>query len=296
VSVLIGLRMNFRRTFLAAIALGTVGCAALPSNSFGGCLDKTADGTDCGIIQGDAGADAMPLPWDAAVPDAVGAGLVARSHLCGPECSPDDPLACVGDAGGDAASDACRVVLGAGQQTSTTCASAGDGTDGASCTSGADCAPGFECVGTGTCRHYCCDDSQCTTMTVNNGGYNTYFCDVANERAASGAVVPVCLVVQSCYPLKAEQCSAGQACTIVEIDDGKSLVATCDDVGDAKLGDSCETTHCAAGFACIGNIGERTCQQLCDSQNPCPANSATPNCNTKSPALAPFNGVGICGP
>ena len=216
--------------------------------------------------------------------------------LCGGKCSPDNALSCAGDAG-DASGESCRIVLGAGQQTEATCSKAGAGGDGASCTSGADCAAGYECVGTGTCRHYCCDDIECSKLTQANQNYETYFCDVESEHASSGAVVPVCNVVQHCA-LFGDQCNAGEACTIVEIssnlagDGGLNvgLVATCDATGDAKLNDSCETAHCASGLACLGPVGQRTCQQLCDTQHPCPTNTS---CNTKSQALMQYK-VGIC--
>ena len=128
-------------------------------------------------------------------------------------------------------------------------------------------------------------------MTQNSTTYDTYFCDVAQERASSGAKVPVCNVVVHCSPLKGDQCGANEACTVVEINNGNNFVATCDALGTSKLGDSCETSHCADGFACIGAIGQRTCQELCDQQNPCPSNAT---CNMKSQALMQY-GVGICG-
>ncbi len=291
VSVFLDWNMTFRRTCLFAVALFAVGCAALPNGADDiTCL--TAD-ANCAIYPGDGSTDATfvdgGFPTDAGVATAP-----ARSGLCAGSCSPDDPKACVDpDAGADAATatESCRVVLGAGQKTEATCSKAGTGGDGASCTSGADCKPGFECVGTGTCRAYCCDDSVCTTMTTNNQSYETFFCDVASEHASSGAIVPVCNVVQHCA-LFTDQCNVGEACTIVEINSGSSLVATCDAVGDAKLNESCETAHCAAGFACIGTIGQRTCQQLCDTMHPCPTSSS---CNMKSQALMQYK-VGICGP
>lgn len=297
--------MTFRR--LVSIALlvggtGGAGCAALPDSASGPCLNSTRNG-ECGqLIQSDAGSDGAALDWDASgSADAGVATPLTRSALCGGACEPDEPLACVDDAGVDAGADddagdmgleSCRVVLGANQQTSTACGNAGQNTDGQSCNSGADCAPGFECVGTGTCRHYCCHDDACTTLTKDSGGYSTYFCDLATEHAASGAVVPVCSQVYKCTPF-VTQCPTDQTCTIVEIDGGSDYVATCDASGEGQAGDQCETQHCAANYACIGNIGSRTCQQLCDSVHKCSGTAAT--CNMQSPALAQFNGtVGVC--
>lgn len=264
------------------------------------CAGRANGGAEggCGLISGTdgGGADGYAVPWGDASLDAGAPAVLARDSLCAGDCSPDDPLACAGDAGADAdvpVTESCRVLLGVNQSRSAACATAGQGLDGASCTSGADCAPGFECVGNGTCRHYCCDDSACTTLSSTT--YDTYFCDVASEHASSGAIVPVCQVVKQCQLFGAEQCNAGQACTIVEIDNGNDIAVTCADVGGATLGQSCETTHCAAGYTCWGAIGERTCEKLCDDQNPCPTNSTTPNCNNKTPKLAQM-GVGVCGP
>jgi len=285
--------MILPRWLSAGLFLAVAGCAALPAGS-SLCANENGNG-DCGMIptpDGGAGGDGYAVAWDGGI-DAATPNATPRGNLCGSTCSPDDARACASDAGLDDAGElSCRVVLGAGQQTSSTCAKAGDGEDGASCTSGADCAPGFECVGTGTCRHYCCHDDACTALTNASQDYSTYFCDVESEHASSGAEVPVCAIVQSCLPLKGQQCGTDQTCTIVEIDNGKNFVATCDAVGDAKLGESCEVAHCAAGFACIGSIGSRKCQQLCDDGHPC---SGSATCNVQSPDLAQFNGtLGIC--
>ncbi len=287
--------MTFRRSLAAALFVGcsvVLGCAALPASN--GCYIA-----DC-AMQGDA---SIPDGYTQPGIDGGGSGDVgtptsnARLSLCGSQlpCMPDDTtdLCNATDAGlSDAALLACHVVLGSGQKTSEMCLAAGTGEDGASCTSGLDCASGFECVGNGTCRHYCCDDAVCTQMTKASTNNTAYFCDVAPEKAASGAKVPVCFQVSPCQPLATDQCYAGQTCTVVEVDNSTRLVATCDTMGTGVLGDSCETEQCADGFACIGATGQRTCQQMCDPQHPC---SGSLNCNTKSQALNSL-GVGVCGP
>jgi len=287
--------ISLRRSAVACLTGFVVGCAALPAADDLGCLNKaetTADG-GCGVITSDAAGATPEAGLDANSSDGALLAPETRQSLCGTACLPDEANACVEDAGSntdDAGLESCRVVLGANQTTSSMCVSAGQGGDGASCQSGADCSPGYECVGTGTCRHYCCHDDSCTTMTADSTTYDTYFCDVASEHASSGAKVPVCQVVVKCSPLTNDTCGPDQACTVVEINGGNDFVATCDAIGTAKLGDSCETTHCAAGLACFGTIGQRTCQQLCDDQNPCPSNAT---CNMKSQALMSF-GVGVC--
>jgi hypothetical protein len=292
VSVFLDAQMTFRRTLLALL-FGAVGCAALP-NVAGDDICATAD-ANCTIIPPDASSDASYFGDVTGANDAGAPAPLSRASLCGGSCSPDDPKAClVTDGGvGDAGLEACRVVLGVNQKTDTDCAKSGQGTEGASCTSGGDCAPGYECVGTGTCRRYCCDESTCGALSTS---YETYFCDVAQEHASSGAVVPVCNAVTKCQ-LFTDSCAMGEACTIVEIDNTTidagtttNYVATCDTLGDAKINDSCETQHCGLGLACIGPIGSRTCQELCDSQHPCPQSLS---CKTSSQALAQFK-VGVC--
>jgi hypothetical protein len=293
--------MTFHRLLSAglfALTLGGVGCAVLPDaiggdNTCGLRQSTSGDEGGCALIPaGDASADGQTLVWDAGL-EASGPNQLARSSLCGGGCVPDDSLACLED-GGDAASEGCRVVLGAGQQTSTECEKSGQGNDGDSCTSGSDCAPGFECVGTaGTCRHYCCEDDVCNALS--NGPYDTYFCDIAAEHAASGATVPICQLAKGCQLFGMDQCGAGQECTIVDPGGGKNFMAACVDVGDVTEGHSCETHHCAEGLACLGSVGKRTCQEICDEQHPCSPNSSEPNCNVKSPALADLSGAGVCG-
>jgi hypothetical protein len=293
VSVFFGLKqMTFRRTLLAlafASSFLVAGCAALPSLS-----DDIACPADssCTVIQPDASADASFYDVGPGN-EAGGPPTLARASLCEGSCAPDDVKACLLDGGfGDAGYQSCHVVLGVNQKTDTACGKSGQGGEGASCTSGGDCAPSYECVGTGTCRHYCCDESACGAL----GNYNNkYFCDIATEHAASGAVVPVCNAVAPCQ-LFSDTCGTGQTCTIVEIDTTTdagpttNYVATCDALGEAKTDDSCETQHCGPGLACIGPIGQRTCQELCDSQHPCPSSLT---CKMSSQALAQYK-VGVC--
>jgi len=285
--------MTLRGSMLTAALLCCVGCAILPVAAALECPDDAS----CGSA-------------DAGVPDGYTTGLdgsygdtgvytpSARSSLCATApCDPQSDTACTSaDAGdaSDAAPEACHMVV-EGQQTASMCLNAGTGTDGTSCTVNTQCAAGFECVanngdgGTvGTCRHYCCEDSPCTAMTDES---ITYFCDIATEVQPSSEKVPVCFVVSPCMPLgQGTQCYYGQVCTIVEIDNSKSLVATCDTEGTGALGDSCETEQCMSGMACIGATGQRTCQQLCNGDHPCPGSMT---CNMQSQALATFF-VGVC--
>lgn len=269
-------------------ALGVAGCAAVPI--FNGDLCSDAG---CNLPQADGGladgfiamSDAGPSP-DAALEVPARASLCSSTNTCK---QPDDPTNCTNTTDGgapmsdDASVEACRV----GSDDKLACTIAGTGENGASCTSASDCAPGYECVGAGTCRHYCCDDMACAVLGQQSS--QSFFCDVDVEKAAPTVSVPVCFEVQKCQPLGMNSCGMGQACTLVEINNGLELVATCDLAGNGVAGDSCETAHCADGYACIGSIGTRTCQQLCDYTHPC---SGSLTCDMKSSGS--FN-VGICG-
>jgi hypothetical protein len=275
--------MTFTRTLTTLLFASALGCAAIPFA--GDDIAECPDGS-CTVPSSDAGIDSLFNGYDSGLGD--GAVAAPRASLCGTQCNPDIATACMStsDAGpvvDDAAIDSCRMVA-AGQ---ATCVAAGTGDDGASCMSGADCAPGFECVGAGVCRHYCCTEDTCAALTASSN--STYFCDVAIEKGGySQLKVPVCAAAVACDLLSDNSyCPSGTTCTIVETEQNTSLkfIATCDTIGKGVNGDSCETAQCAAGFACIGQIGSRTCQQLCNASNPC-GGSAT--CNIT------LNMVGIC--
>ncbi len=282
--------MTFRRSMLTAALLCCVGCAVLPLEATLECPNDASCGSaDAGVPDG------YTTGLDGGYGDAMTPAANARSSLCVQKpCNPSDNTSCNAtvDGGvdaGDAAVEACHMVL-EDQQAAAMCLNAGTGTDGASCTTSTECAAGFECVGKGTCRHYCCSDDPCTTMT--NETTTAYFCDVATETAAPYLKVPVCFVQAPCMPLAPNQCYAysGETCTVVEVNGSMSLIATCDTVGTGGLGDSCETEQCQAGFACIGATGQRACVQLCNAGHNC---SGSMTCQA-SQALMPFN-VGYCG-
>jgi hypothetical protein len=274
--------MTLSRSLTAVLFAGICGCAAIPAvtDDIAPCDACTPPPFEGGTVDG------FPTGGDGGVEAAAPA---PRATLCGNTCDPDDSCKTLGDGGlpvSDASVLACRVIT----SEKASCVAPGTGGNGASCTSGADCETGYECIGSaggGTCRHYCCNDMACVSMTNASTTGEAFFCDIAVEKSAPLVNVPVCNVIQPCQPLMSNTCSSGQACTIVEVNNGTEFKATCDTVGKGVLGDDCETSQCAAGFACIGPSGARTCQQLCDSQNPCPGSL---NCNTKSQTF----GVGIC--
>jgi hypothetical protein len=132
-----------------------------------------------------------------------------------------------------------------------TCAPAGPGVDGASCSEGTDCAPGLECVGQGTCRHYCCAGNTACDLDE--------FCDIQPTTQNPGTMVPVCMPQTPCALLEEGACPSGEACQVVRENGATSCVT----VGPAHVGDDCDTDHCAAGLVCIGATGARRCYTLC---------------------------------
>jgi hypothetical protein len=238
--------------------------------------------------------------------DAVAPPFLSGNPLCNASeargCYPDlpaSPETCGADAGAVADADAgslgldsaapalaCRVRATGTNGASATCdpLGAGPGHDGDPCQKGADCGAGFECVGTtGQCRHYCCMADACTTASG-----HLSFCDVQPLAENAGTKVPACMPVQPCKLLDTNYCPQGQQCEIVRSDGTTSCVA----IGGATVGASCDGEHCAAGLTCIGNVGNRTCYQLChtDSSTDC---SAPLKCRTSVPTFQDPT-IGIC--
>ena len=272
----------------------------------------------CGPGQYDAGFDAPgpPLPYQGSPL----CGSPASVSACNPDETAGDAGAgsCQGQGDGDAAAPsdagtardgatdasattslACHVVPqgGSGGAVAPACLVGGAGQDGATCASGSDCAPGLECVGepgTGVCRHYCCDNACPTGSSVPDGGDagdagnvgRVPFCDIEPMSAYPGNAVPVCVEEPSCT-LFAPCATAALTCTIV---DAQGTTA-CIPVGSQQVGESCEEAHCKAGLTCWGAFPNRTCQELCDATNSCPAGQACTSNTVNFPA--PYT-AGIC--
>lgn len=188
------------------------------------------------------------------------------------------------DAGAVAPLLACHVTLpDAGAVAAPECLPAGQGKNGASCKTSVECASGFECVGdsmnAGICRQYCC---------VNACDDNS-FCDVQPERANPAVHVPVCEPVQHCGLLASpSDCNGDETCAIVNDDDGTT---SCVQIGPAKVGESCDETHCGRNLTCLGAEGARKCVALCDkSKSSC---SAAQTCVGSAPLIHDM-GIGVC--
>ncbi len=280
-------------------ALRVLPVLALASATGCTAIALSAGEPDPPLVPGDGGAspDAGNYIVDAAGADAPALG--PRSPLCATtSCQPDDLKACAPapstpDGGGDAGDGsaypnlACRVVYDELlNRSAPSCVTAGDGKDGDPCIAGSDCKAGYECVGSpGRCRQYCCAPSECAALTATNTG-KTYFCDVQTQTAAPQVKVPVCLVAQPCELLK-DKCGFGMTCALVDPTAGTtSCVAT----GPALQGQDCEKTHCGTNLNCLGTIGARVCERLCDAMHPC---SGSQQCWYKYPTLKQ-QGVGIC--
>lgn len=199
-----------------------------------------------------------------------------------------DPLE---DAGPAAQPEACRVRRTEAGQLVNLCGTAGNGGEGALCTVGMECGAGLDCVqdprssaGEGTCRAYCCG-GVCAGAV--NGGGEGRFCDPA-VRVADAARVPACLPIRSCRLLGKDECSVNETCAVVREIDGST---GCVEVGTAAAGAACDIEHCAAGLTCLGQVGSRTCFQLCsDAGVTCPIGQ---ECTWAPPAFRE-SGVGVC--
>ncbi|WP_394823360.1 hypothetical protein [Pendulispora albinea] len=201
------------------------------------------------------------------------------------------PLA--GDGGGVVSAEvgACRVR----EKNAPVCTASGAGIDGALCTRANDCASGYECVTetagdpVGRCRHYCCGGSSaCGDATHRSPA--TRFCDIRQTYGSPSLAVPVCMPLQKCELLQdGQQCGIGESCTIVN-DEG---AASCVRDGTARVGQSCEDTHCASGLACLGQTGSRTCYQLCRKSSNDGVCGPTEKCKGTAPLFQDPD-IGIC--
>lgn len=194
------------------------------------------------------------------------------------------------DAGAAAVPQACRV-RAEGASLQNRCVTAGNGNEGAACTQGSDCGAGLDCVHSagdspksGTCRAYCCEGTCSSAAGVGGEGR---FCDPA-QRAEDGARIPACLPIKACRLLGKDECSKSETCAVVREIDGST---GCVEIGDAQVGQACDVEHCAAGLTCLGQVGARTCFQLCsDTGVACPVGQ---ECTWAPPAFREA-GLGIC--
>jgi hypothetical protein len=261
-----------------------------------------------GSGSGGALASASPLCGS---PYAMDSGVTCNPDLLG-DCTPpsldDAGVAAAGDAGASpgAARFGCHVTAvraEAGMASSApVCSAAGAGKADAVCHASNDCEPGYECVVNaqhlatdgaaqdGVCRRYCCDNTCADPAS---------YCDI--ETTVEGSVaVPVCATHDptasadggaACELLNDATCGAGGlSCQVVNVDTG---AVACITPGTAAAGQSCETTHCAAGLSCIaGYFPDRRCAQLCNHDNDeCPAGWVC----TPSLSLSTVNAlIGVC--
>jgi hypothetical protein len=167
-------------------------------------------------------------------------------------------------------------------QVAPACLPAGLGLNGALCRAPADCAPGYECVASdGTCRHYCCTGNSACLPDVQ-------FCDIQQTAQASPLSVPVCMPIEPCALLQPGACPLHETCAVVREDGSKSCVA----VGNASVGESCETDHCKADLVCLGAPRYHHCYSLCKMTQPgqCPP---TQTCKGGLPLFVD-PGFGVC--
>ncbi len=230
----------------------------------------------------DASADATTTDEASNTFDIMPPPATQGSPLCNasavPTCMPDLPTTAKEchkapdgggydpDAGYGDASLGCHVVPGdAGDEVTPECLPVGPGLEGSSCRHSTDCAPGNECVGAGVCRHYCCSGNHaCADFPDAEGGaLLAQFCDI-QPALETPLLVPVCVPLRPCRLLNdvggtsgaAGTCPPSETCAVVWAESGAT---SCVPVGDAHVGEGCETRHCAAGLMCLGG----QCLKLC---------------------------------
>ena len=264
--------------FAAAVALGAAACSVGFSAS-----EATGSGYSPPLNEWDAGVATPSVSRDGAADAATDAALpvqgnplcnYATSHGCLPDLPasadscplpPDggaDAIANAGDSATHSGSDgadtavapaptpiyACHVLAqSAGSPPDQTCTAPGQGTDGDACQRGTDCSAGYECVGSGECRHYCCQNDTCNATTTPS------FCDAQTMlgSATPDTKVPVCMPIRTCRLLYPGYCAVGETCAVVRDDGTTSCVA----IGAKRAGDDCREDHCAE--ACAQQCGER---------------------------------------
>jgi hypothetical protein len=148
---------------------------------------------------------------------------------------------------------------------SSSCVTAGPGTDGSRCTKIEDCGSGMDCVAYSAtqsfCKVLCVGDADCPTGEVCSGALG---CAAGGPRTAT-----VC--DQPCHDLVtagASTCGSGFKCG-VGCDGGRAKLR-CAPAGVFRSGPCSSDLECAAGFTCVGGA----CAQACVTNADCTAGGA----------------------
>jgi hypothetical protein len=257
-----------------------IGCALVGPLFFAGCGESSATSSlppptmiqpfapdaalDAGVAE-EAMEEPAPSSGPALALPYQGSSLCNASRETG--CYPDDVIsscylppnnasaAATAD-GGIEPTPACHVLSGGVVPRPTCEQSTVGGMYASTCAHPTECSPGYECVEGGTCRHYCCAGNSACSEGL--------FCDVQPVADSPGTLVPVCLPQIPCVLLNDATCAPDEQCSVVRDNGATSCVA----VGMAQAGESCEQEHCARGLVCLGPLGSRRCEQLCNTLKP----------------------------
>ena len=259
---------NLLRSFVRPLAIAAVPLAFATALPLGACDDASSALTSAGSNTPVEGTPKAPGPTTSF---SEGGTIKAdvKHGLCGAagECSPDndgsdpsDHCATSADAGVPVDGyEGCHVVK-VDSTVVPRCQQADPrGVDGTTCANSADCAPGFDCVEGEKgpiCRRYCCSGS-CESQLSRNGG--STFCDIGKLASVDPYMIPVCMPLKACKLLAQSDCGDAETCAVVT----EKGVTSCVPRGDAKVGDSCDESHCDANLNCLGNPGDRHCYKLC---------------------------------
>ncbi len=248
------------------------------------------DAADAGVPDDMPEATANAPTADASAVTYQGSPLCQASRATG--CYPDDminacdiaPESSSSDGGPDAnvnATPACHVVADGAKVVTKCLQSTVAGMYASTCAHSTECSPGYECVEGGTCRHYCCAGNSACSFSQ--------FCDVQPVEEAPGTLVPVCLTQFQCVLLDPDTCPPDEQCSVVR-DNGAT---SCVEVGTAQDGASCDAEHCARGLVCLGALGSRRCEPLCNTAYPTKCAATGRTCVGMLP-LFPNPTFGVC--
>lgn len=251
---------------IGATALALSGCSSSNDTSPGGSDAGSDAGGSPGVILDGGGEISPPPNGESLCPQ--GACNYQTQQGCG-------------------ATEACRPAVGANNQLSPACQSAGQGKSGDSCQDWTECAHGYLCAG-GECHKLCCGGDW-TACPSGESCIRRLLVQVGSQNVDSGA--SLCFPVNNCDVLDATSCQGqqGRSCQIV---DPTGNVA-CAPEGQGSVGDACsETVHCSAGFSCVAHTCRRLCRAVAGGGDPsCPAGEGTCIHYNRDPA-----GVGECTP
>ncbi|AKF07246.1 hypothetical protein [Sandaracinus amylolyticus] len=194
------------------------------------------------------------VPQDAMCPSGQTCGATGCSATS--TCS-ESPCRLVGPQCGCATGQACYH-----SGATALCATAGGGTEGASCTSPTSCAAGHTCIDYSReaaidlpmCTRYCASDADCSGIGS--------LCLGAIDDGSGGERADVRLCTRSCDPIDGTGCSPQTTCHVFRESEGamRFLTDCSGPIGGGRSYDLCgDDGDCARNYACVSGRCRRWC-------------------------------------